>query len=149
METASAVRITKIKVSKDRLGTKLVTIELTRVVEREDKFIGSVAEAIDQMTENESLELVKLSTTVGSKNLIFWPAAGIDRPSETFVTVMLKKFRIKREGDEEHSQLVMSFEFTVPLEEARRWVIPAIGDDVMCVVEDSQLALDMGTEQAS
>ena len=147
MNSASAVRVTKIKVKKDKLGVKQATIELTRVVEPEDQFIAGVKLAVEQMGENEALESVKLSETAKSKNLIFWAAVGIDKPSEQFHCVTLGRFRIKREVmDESKSRLVLSFEFTVSLEDARVWIIPSIGDDVLCVVEDAQLSFSAGME---
>lgn len=140
MNSANQVRISKIKVKKDKLGLKWATIELTRAVDESDRFTPSVSSAMEHMRENAKVETVKLSEQVGAKNLIFFAAIGIDKPSDLFPGVEIGNFRLRREESEDRDWIVLSFDFTVPLEDARRWLIPSIGDDILCVVEDAQLS---------
>lgn len=144
MESANQVRITKIKVKKDKLGLKWATIELTRAVEEQDRYTGSVASALEHMRDNEKVQTLKLSERVESKNLVFFAGLGMDKPSALFPGCEIGDFKLRREESEDRDWLVMSFEFTVPLEEARTWLIPSIGDDILLVVEDSQLSFPKG-----
>ncbi len=140
MNSANQVRITKIKVKKDKLGLKWATIELTRAVDESDRYVSSVTSALEHMRENEKVTSLKISEEVKSKNLIFFAAIGIDKPSDMFPNCEIGNFRVKREESEDRDWLVLSYDFTVQLEDARRWLIPSIGDDILCVVEDSQLS---------
>jgi hypothetical protein len=141
MDSANMVRVTKVHVKKDRLGVKLARIEITRVVDESDRFTDSVALALRQMAENSEIETVRLTETVPSRTLVFFAAAGIERPSDTIADVEIGNFKVWREDSAVTTRLVLSFEFTVRLDEARRWLIPSIGDDVLCVVEQAQLSL--------
>lgn len=140
MESASQVRISKIKVKKDKIGCKWATIELMRAVDDSDKYTPNVSSAIESMTENEKISQVKLSEHVAARNLHFFAGVGVDKPSDIFPSVEIGNFKLKREESEDRDWLVLTFEFTVPLEDARRWIIPSVGDDILCVVEDAQLS---------
>lgn len=140
MESANQVRVTKIKVKKDKLAQKWATIELTRAIEETDRYTPSVTSALEYMTENEEAKQVKLSTEVKNRNLFFYAGIGVDKPSDQFFNVEIGNFRLRREESEDRDWLVMTFDFTIPLELARTWLIPSIGDDILCVVEDAQLS---------
>lgn len=140
MQSANQVRITKIKVKKDKVGLKWSTITLTRAVDDSDRFVPSVTSALEHMASNDKVASLKLSESVSSKNLVFFAGVGIDKPSAMFPAVEIGNFRLKREESEERDWILLHFDFTVPLEEARTWLIPSIGDDILCVVEDSQLS---------
>jgi hypothetical protein len=140
MNSASQVRISKIKVKKDKAGLKWATVQLTRAVAEEDSYTSGVRATIEHMRENKVVTNVKLSERVERKNLVFFAAEGLDKESEMFPVVDLVNFRIRREDEEERDWLVLSFEFTIQLDDAKRWIIPSIGDDILCVVEDSQLS---------
>ena len=140
MQSANQVRISKIKVTKDKLGLKWATIELSRPVDESDRYAPAVTSALEHMRENEKVSRMKLSEQVASRNLVFFAGLGVDKPSDVFPGVEVGNFRIKREESEDRDWIVLSFDFTVPLEDARRWLIPSIGDDILCVVEDAQLS---------
>ncbi len=140
MESANQVRVSKIKVKKDKHGQKWATIELSRAVEEGDKYSAAVTLAIEQMRDNEKITNLKMDETVAARNLIFFAAIGIDKPSELFPGVEVGNFRLKREESDTQEWLILSFDFTVQLEDARRWIIPSIGDDILCVMEDAQLS---------
>lgn len=140
MNSANQVRITKIKVKKDKIGLKWATITLTRAVDESDRYVASVTSALEHMKENEKVGSLKLTEQVASKNLLFFAGIGVDKPSAMFPSAEISNFRLKREESEERDWILLHFDFTVPLEEARQWLIPSIGDDILCVVEDSQLS---------
>lgn len=144
MNVASQVRISKVHVKKDKVGQKWATIQLMRAIDDSDSYSGSLHEAVDTMQSQEQVELMKLSVKLGSKNLIFFPAAGVDQPSEMLAGIELGAFKIKREGTDDRDWLILTYEFTIPLESARRWLLPSIGDDILCVVEDCQLSFPKG-----
>jgi len=140
MEGASSVRISNIQVKKDKNGTKYATIEILRVVDEGDQFSAGIALALQQMRENKALLSIEISESVLGRNLVFFAGIGVTQASEAFHNVELRNFRVKRERVGEHEDLVMKFRFTVKLEEAF-WTLRAIGDDVLCVVEESQPSL--------
>jgi hypothetical protein len=140
MNSANTVRISKIKVKKDKVGLKWATIELTRAVDEEDRYTGSVTNALEYMQDNKEAAQVKLDEHVGNRNLLFFAGFGVDKPNEVFPNVELTTFKLRREESGDRDWFLLTFEFTVPLEDARRWLIPCIGDDILCVVEDSQLS---------
>jgi hypothetical protein len=140
MKSANQVRVSKIKVKKDKLGMKWATIELMRPVEEEDQFTSSVRSALEHMRENDKVGQMKLTESVAARNLTFFAALDIDKPSEFFTGVEVGNFKIKREESEDRDWLVLTYEFTVALEQARKWIIPSIGDDIFCIVEDAQLS---------
>jgi hypothetical protein len=82
---------------------------------------------------------MKLSECVAARNLIFYAADGVEVPSERLNGVEIGNFKIKREEHKGQHWFVLTYEFTVTLEEARRWIIPSIGDDILCVVEAAQM----------
>lgn len=144
MEAASQVRISKVSVKKDKVGQKWATIQLTRAVDQSDSYKGVLADALEFMESQEKAQHLKLTETLGSKNLVFFPAAGVDKPSEMIHSVELGAFKIRREESEDRDWLLLTYDFTIPLEDARRWLIPSIGDDILCVVEDAQLSFPKG-----
>lgn len=132
---ANQVRVTKIKVKKDKVGLKWATIELTRPLDESDSYTSAIRSSIDHMRSNEKVTNLKLNEQVTSRNLIFFAALGIDKASEMFTNIEITNFKLKREESEDRDWLMLTFDFTVPLEDARRWIIPSIGDDILCVVE--------------
>jgi hypothetical protein len=140
MQSANQVRVTKIKVKKDKLGLKWATIELTRPVDESDSYTPAISQTLDHMRGNEKVKQVKMSEQVAARNLFFFAAPGVDKPSDVFPGVEVGNFRIKREESEDRDWLVLSFDFTIQLEDARRWIIPSIGDDILCIIEDAQLS---------
>jgi hypothetical protein len=144
MNSANLVRVTKIKVKKDKVGLKWATIELTRPLDEQDSYTPSVRSSIEHMRDNKNVASMKLSEQVEARNLIFYAALGIEQPSEMFPDVEIGNFRLKREESEERDWLMLTFDFTIPLENARKWIIPSIGDDILCVVEDAQLSFPKG-----
>ena len=146
MQSANQVRVTKVKVKKDKLGLKWATIELTRPLDESDSYTSSVRSSIEHMRENEKVSNMKLSEQVAARNLVFFAGVGVDKPSEMFPGCEIGNFKLKREESDDRDWLVLSFEFTVPLEDARRWIIPSIGDDTLCVVEDAQLSFGKSLE---
>lgn len=140
MNAASQVRISKVSVKKDKVGQKWATIQLMRAVDESDSYKGVLADALEFMESQEKAQHLKLTEKLGSKNLVFFPAVGVDKPSEMLHNVELGAFKIKREESEERDWLILTYDFTVTLEDARRWLIPSIGDDILCVVEDCQLS---------
>jgi hypothetical protein len=144
MFNANTVRVTKIKVAKDKRGKKTATIQLTRVVEVGEQLTPLLREAVDHMEAHEKITKMQLSERIPRRNLLFWPSnADLGTPSDLFPCVELNNFRLRREGnsEKEETSILMTWEFTVPLDDARRWLIPAIGDDIVCVVEDANLTL--------
>jgi hypothetical protein len=142
MNAANQVRISKLKIKKDKMGQKWCTIEVTRALDESDSYTNTLAAALEHMKEHVGVSQMKLSERVTSRNLIFFPAEGVDKPSEAFHNLELGNFKLKREEGTDRDWLVLTYEFTVPLIEARRWLIPSIGDDILCVVEDCQLSFD-------
>lgn len=140
MNVASQVRISKVSVKKDKVGQKWATIQLMRAVDESDSYTGVLADSLEFMESQEKAQHLKLTETLGSKNLIFFPALGVEKPSEMLHSVELGAFKIKREESAERDWLILTYDFTVTLEDARRWLIPSIGDDILCVVEDCQLS---------
>lgn len=140
MNAASQVRVSKLKIKKDKMGQKWCTVEIMRAVDESDHYTDSLKSALQHMTENEGVDLMKVGTRVTSRNLIFFPAEGVEKPSEAFHNVELGNFKLRREEGTDRDWLVLTYEFTVALVEARRWLIPSIGDDILCVVEDCQLS---------
>lgn len=140
MNSANQVRVSKVSVKKDKLGLKWATIELTRAVEESDQYTAAVRATLEHMKDCKPVSKVKMEEHVPSKNLVFFAGFGVEKPSEMFPAVDLGNFRIKREETEDRDWFVLQFDFTVPLEAARRWIIPSIGDDILCVVEDAQLS---------
>lgn len=140
MNAASQVRVSKLKVKKDKMGQKWCTVELMRAVDESDHYTDTLKNALDHMTMNQGVAQMKLSDRVTSRNLIFFPAAGVEKPSEAFTNIELGNFKLKREEGTDRDWMVLTYEFTVSLADARRWLIPSIGDDIMCIVEDCQLS---------
>ena len=144
MQTIGTVRITKIKITKDKQGSKFATIELTRILDAEDKITDLQETVSCIMRERGHISKVKLTENVKKQNLIFWAAAGIDKPSDMLHCVELSNFRLTREGeaDSDEAEIVASFDFTCSLEDARRWLIPAIGDDILLAIEEAQMSFN-------
>lgn len=138
MESANRVVISKIKVKKDKHGIKTATVGITRVIEDGDKFTPDIEDAIASMAANKKMQKLSLTEEVGARNLVFFSAPGIDKPSEMIAGATLGRFTLRREEAEINEALVIYFEFTMQLDHARQWVLPSIGDDVMLVVEDMQ-----------
>lgn len=124
------------------MGQKWATIQLMRAVDESDSYQGTLADALDHMGDHDLVRQMKLDETMKSKNLIFFPAAGVDKPSEALHNVEIGSFVIKREESSDRDWLVITYEFTVSLEDARRWLIPSVGDDILCVVEDCQMSFN-------
>ena len=143
MQSIGAVRLTKIKITKDKQGSKFATIELTRVLDEEDKITDLQETMALIMKERGHVSKVRLSEHVPKQNLIFWSAPGIDKPSDMIHCVELSNFRLSRDGepDSSEAEIIMSFEFTSSLEDARRWLIPAVGDDIYLAIEEAQMRL--------
>lgn len=140
MNAANQVRVSKLKIKKDKLGQKWCTVELTRAVDESDHYTATLASSLEHMQEQEGVAQIKVSERVNSRNLIFFPAVGIEKPTEAFHNVELGNFKLRREEGTDRDWLVLTYDFTVTLEEARRWLIPSIGDDILCIVEDCQLS---------
>lgn len=140
MSDAMKVQITKIKISKDKTtGRKLASIELTRQIEDTDEYEGEVAKAINQITDNDGIETVSLSTVETPRSLSFSSVDG--RGSDFVPACALEKFKIRRECAKPVDIFYLSFEFTIPLKDAKRWLIPSIGDLVGVLIENSTLPL--------
>lgn len=141
MESANRVVISKIKVKKDKLGLKTATVEITRVVEEGDKFTPDIEDAIMSMSANKKIDSLKLSEIVGARNLLFFSAPDMPKPSDMVAGIEIGSFKLRREQSDVRDVLVISFEFTMELAHAKQWILPSIGDDVMLVVEDMQTSL--------
>lgn len=138
MEHATTARISRVRVSKDKkTGKKQAAIELAQPVSDGAKLDGPLALAVEQMRDNPKLELVRLSITVEKRNLAFFTPGSVGKPLETVKSVELAKFRVKRDGD----LLEIFYQFELTLEQAKRWLIPAIGDEVMVMVEAAQMTM--------
>ena len=141
MSGAHRVRVAKIKVERDKHGHKLCTIELARTVDEADQDTPAVWRSIQHMQDNEKVTKLHLGIEMKACSLEFYGAPQT-KPSESFAWTEAYNYRLKREKPGSfQSSISMSFDFTVSLEAAKRWLIPAIGDDILCVIGEPQMRL--------
>lgn len=132
------VQITKIKIMKEKkTGAKLAIVELTRIIECDDSFEHPLSAAVNAFSSQQSLEKCSLNISLNSKNLLFSNPGSVGSKFEAYER-SLENFKLERIGLVDIS---MSFEFFIPLSEAKRWLIPAIGDEVRVEITDCQGSL--------
>lgn len=135
MNAASRVRIAKLKIGKNKFGMKVCEIELRRSVDESDHHTPHVEAAIQHMNQNEKCTKIDLGLEMRACSLAFY-GSPTSEPSDRFPSVEVWKFKLKRERGE----ITLSFSFVTLLEDARRWLIPSIGDEILCVIEDAQMS---------
>lgn len=148
MSAASSVQITKVRITRDKNGDKHAVISLRRVLDSADHYTDSIAHAVGQMKENAAINSLRLAGTLLC-NLTFWAAAGLAKPSEILEGTEIGNFRLDREvTGPGHSYLTLTYDFELKLDLARRWIIATLGDDILCVLETSQLSFPKAGDDA-
>lgn len=141
MENATALRISRLKVKRDKFGMKYATIRLESPADswqRTDSL--HLRCAIEAFQRNPKMIRLKLSDCLTAKSLTFFTREEPETSQECATPVDLLNFHLERAPDEP-DWIFLSFEFTVPLEFARRWLIGQIGDDLLCAISNAQLSL--------
>ena len=136
---ASRVQIAKLKVAKDKWGIKYCRVSILRTVDESDRDTPAVAAAIQHMMGNQKVTKVAVGMELRACSLTFYGAPET-KPSERFPAVEAFNFRLKREkpGSVDTS-ISLAFDFNIPLVRAKEWIIPAIGDDILCVIDREEV----------
>lgn len=131
-----------VKIRREKVtGLKLAVVRMTGSAEDWHRSASlTLNRSIEQATHNQTILRMKLAEYMGAMALDFYAPEEPEEKQQSFSPVALGRFVLQR--DQEYPEFVeLQWEFMVPLEMAKHWIISQIGEQLLCTVSKAQMSL--------